>query len=71
MNATVVVVSMGLDQEISALVRDVEEDYYWVVEVNLAPIWRGQSDNLAESPIWFNLAAHKNIQSGQSGKNEK
>ena len=23
----------------------------WVVEVNLAPIWRGQSDNLARSPI--------------------
>ena len=43
----------------------------WIVEVNLAPIWRGQSDNLAESPIWFNLAAQKKIQSGQSGKNKK
>ena len=25
----------------------------WVVETNLAPIWRAQSGNLAESPIWL------------------
>ena len=45
---------------------------YWVVEANLAPIWRRQSGNLAKLPIWCNLAMHnlaiwKNTQSGQSG----
>ena len=43
----------------------------WIVEVNLTPIWRRQSGNLARGSIWPNLPIWKAFQSGQSEKSPK
>ena len=39
----------------------------WVVEGNLAPIWRRQSDNLEAWPIWSNLASTNLAANYQAG----